>query len=46
LKKYGKNPVTGEKLELKSLTKLNFYKNGNGKPLGSAADIKQMFSLN
>ncbi|CAG8558318.1 11226_t:CDS:10 [Paraglomus occultum] len=30
IKKYGKSPVTGEKLELKSLIKLNFYKNGNG----------------
>ncbi|KAF7727292.1 Peptidyl-prolyl cis-trans isomerase cyp8 [Apophysomyces ossiformis] len=27
LKKYGTNPVTGEKLETKNLIKLNFYKN-------------------
>jgi peptidyl-prolyl cis-trans isomerase-like protein 2 len=27
LKKHGKNPVTGEKLEFKSLTKINFHKN-------------------
>ncbi|KAI9485379.1 MAG: peptidyl-prolyl cis-trans isomerase-like 2 [Benjaminiella poitrasii] len=27
IKKYGTNPVTGEKLEMKNLIKLNFYKN-------------------
>ncbi|KAG9303668.1 hypothetical protein G9A89_018565 [Geosiphon pyriformis] len=27
IKKFGTNPVTGEKLELRSLIKLNFYKN-------------------
>jgi len=30
LKKYGTNPATGEKLEAKSLIKLNFFKNANG----------------
>ncbi|CAG8557984.1 5749_t:CDS:10 [Ambispora gerdemannii] len=29
IKKYGTNPVTGKKLELKSLIKLNFFKNPN-----------------
>ncbi|KAF9431601.1 RING-type E3 ubiquitin-protein ligase ppil2 [Entomortierella beljakovae] len=29
LKKFGTNPATGEKLEAKSLTKLNFFKNAN-----------------
>lgn len=31
LKKYGINPVTGEKLSAKELIKLNFHKNGDGK---------------
>jgi len=31
LKKYGKNPITGEKLEAKSLIRLNFHKNPSGK---------------
>lgn len=30
LKKYGKNPVTGEPLQAKELTKLNFHKNAEG----------------
>ncbi|CAF1231425.1 unnamed protein product [Rotaria sp. Silwood1] len=30
LKKYGRNPVTGEKLEAKQLIKLNFHKNSKG----------------
>ncbi|CAG8490353.1 6447_t:CDS:10 [Acaulospora colombiana] len=30
IKKHGTNPVTGEKLEAKSLIKLNFSKNSNG----------------
>ncbi|KAK3828884.1 MAG: peptidyl-prolyl cis-trans isomerase-like 2 [Benniella sp.] len=29
LKKYGTNPATGEKLDAKSLVKLNFFKNAN-----------------
>uniref|UniRef100_A0A8C4IL22 RING-type E3 ubiquitin-protein ligase PPIL2 n=1 Tax=Dicentrarchus labrax TaxID=13489 RepID=A0A8C4IL22_DICLA len=31
IKKYGTNPATGEKLEAKSLIKLNFAKNNDGK---------------
>nr|XP_033810014.1 RING-type E3 ubiquitin-protein ligase PPIL2 [Geotrypetes seraphini] len=31
IKKYGNNPITGEKLDAKSLTKLNFAKNQEGK---------------
>uniref|UniRef100_A0A672JC93 RING-type E3 ubiquitin-protein ligase PPIL2 n=1 Tax=Salarias fasciatus TaxID=181472 RepID=A0A672JC93_SALFA len=31
IKKYGTNPATGEKLEAKSLIKLNFSKNNDGK---------------
>ncbi|OXA59322.1 Peptidyl-prolyl cis-trans isomerase-like 2 [Folsomia candida] len=31
LKKYKVNPITGEKLDAKQLTKLNFTKNGEGK---------------
>ncbi|XP_053557910.1 RING-type E3 ubiquitin-protein ligase PPIL2 [Bombina bombina] len=31
IKKYGTNPITGEKLEAKSLIKLNFAKNQDGK---------------
>lgn len=31
LKKYGRHPVTGEKLEAKSLIRLNFKKNSSGK---------------
>lgn len=31
LKKYGKNPVTGEPLQAKELTKLNFHKNAEDK---------------
>ncbi|KAG4103040.1 peptidyl-prolyl cis-trans isomerase-like 2-like protein [Neocallimastix lanati (nom. inval.)] len=31
LKKYGTSPITGEKLSAKSLIKLNFAKNANGK---------------
>ena len=31
LKKFGRHPVTGEKLDAKSLTRLNFHKNGAGK---------------
>ncbi|RUS16589.1 peptidyl-prolyl cis-trans isomerase-like 2 [Endogone sp. FLAS-F59071] len=30
IKKYGTNPVTGQKLDAKSLVRLNFYKNGDG----------------
>ncbi|KAJ1530985.1 hypothetical protein ONE63_005820 [Megalurothrips usitatus] len=30
-KKYKKNPVTGEALDMKSLTKVNFFKNSEGK---------------
>ena len=30
LKKYGTNPVTGEKLEANSLISLNFFKNPEG----------------
>ncbi|KAF9578083.1 Peptidyl-prolyl cis-trans isomerase cyp8, partial [Lunasporangiospora selenospora] len=30
LKKYGTNPATGEKLDAKTLIKLNFFKNANG----------------
>ncbi|CAM0137762.1 cyclophilin peptidyl-prolyl cis-trans isomerase Cyp8 [Umbelopsis sp. WA50703] len=30
IKKYGTNPVTGDKLEAKDLIKLNFFKNDNG----------------
>lgn len=31
IKKYGTNPITGEKLDAKSLIKLNFAKNSEGK---------------
>uniref|UniRef100_A0A3Q1HP89 RING-type E3 ubiquitin transferase n=1 Tax=Anabas testudineus TaxID=64144 RepID=A0A3Q1HP89_ANATE len=31
IKKYGTNPISGEKLEAKSLIKLNFVKNNDGK---------------
>eukprot|EP00043_Microstomoeca_roanoka_P002807 m.40631 g.40631 ORF g.40631 m.40631 type:complete len:524 (-) comp11735_c0_seq1:218-1789(-) len=31
IKKYGVSPVSGEKLEIKDLTKLHFHKNGEGK---------------
>ncbi|KAG7280954.1 hypothetical protein CRUP_022965 [Coryphaenoides rupestris] len=31
IKKYGTNPISGEKLEVKSLIKLNFTKNSDGK---------------
>uniref|UniRef100_A0A452ILA2 PPIase cyclophilin-type domain-containing protein n=1 Tax=Gopherus agassizii TaxID=38772 RepID=A0A452ILA2_9SAUR len=31
IKKYGTNPITGEKLDAKSLVKLNFAKNNEGK---------------
>uniref|UniRef100_UPI00358F956B RING-type E3 ubiquitin-protein ligase PPIL2 n=1 Tax=Myxine glutinosa TaxID=7769 RepID=UPI00358F956B len=31
LKKFGIDPITGEKLEMKSLIKLNFHKNNDGK---------------
>ncbi|KAK1159996.1 RING-type E3 ubiquitin-protein ligase PPIL2-like isoform X1 [Acipenser oxyrinchus oxyrinchus] len=31
IKKFGTNPATGEKLEAKSLIKLNFFKNSEGK---------------
>ncbi|XP_020604396.1 peptidyl-prolyl cis-trans isomerase-like 2 [Orbicella faveolata] len=31
LKKYGKNPVTGEPLQAKELVKLNFHKNAEDK---------------
>ena len=31
LKKFGTNPATGEKLDPKTLIKLNFFKNANGK---------------
>ncbi|XP_034646952.1 RING-type E3 ubiquitin-protein ligase PPIL2 [Trachemys scripta elegans] len=31
IKKYGTNPITGEKLDAKSLVKLNFAKNSEGK---------------
>ncbi|XP_014775998.1 RING-type E3 ubiquitin-protein ligase PPIL2 [Octopus bimaculoides] len=30
LKKYGKNPVTGEKMSMKQMIKLNFFKNSSG----------------
>lgn len=35
LKKFGTNPATGEKLNAKTLTKLNFFKNANGTDKGS-----------
>ncbi|XP_039268246.2 RING-type E3 ubiquitin-protein ligase PPIL2-like [Styela clava] len=31
LKKYGTNPITGKKMDAKSLVKLNFHKNADGK---------------